>query len=174
MGWTQADLDALELRRNSEAGKPASRPIVRVELGEWVSDSFFIAGAIPSKKNRKRAIIKNGPDGPTPGLITDGEVQKQLAALTNQCALYWMRRHKWPLTEAIVELKFAVSHHRQDLDNQANAACDVLVAAEILRTDSVMHLKELHLTFEIVPKGEEGMWIAVKGQEYIEKVVRAA
>lgn len=174
MGWTQADLDALEQRRNSEAGKPVSRPVVRVELGEWVTESFFIAGAIPSKKNRKRAIIKQGPGGPMPGLITDGEVQKQLAAITNQCTLYWMRRHKWPLTEATLDLRFAVSHQRQDLDNAASSVLDSLTAAQVLRTDSMTHLKTIRLHFEVVDAGQEGVWVSICGREYIEKVVRAA
>lgn len=173
--WTQADLDAFYKSRGEAVPKPAAKPLVRVELGEWVTESFFIAGAIPSKKNRKRAIIKQGPDGPVPGLITDGEVQKQLAALTNQCAMHWGRLHRWPLTNATLSIHFAVSHVRQDFDNAQNSLFDSLVKGGVLRDDSMKHLIRLKdIDFELVERGSEGAWVTVRGQEYIETVVKAA
>lgn len=176
MNWPQSEVDKLYRERGEKPPQTRiTKPTVRVELGEWVSESFFLSGSIPSKKNRKRAIIKSGEDGQQmPGLITDGEVQKQLAQLTNLCAHRWHLVCKWPLTNATLELVFYVSHRRQDLDNAASSVLDSLVTGGVLRTDSMTHLKELKLAFQVVDKGMEGVYVIVKGQEYIERVVRAA
>lgn len=125
-----------------------------------VTVKFFLRGKVPSKKNSK--MLCRGR------LITKPVYQAQLRDLETQAALNYIGPS---LTDVCVDLHFHISNRRQDIDNAVSGAMDVLKNASVIVDDSMAHVKCIFSTFKQVPKGDEGVLVAITGREAITAVL---
>ncbi|HEY4757770.1 MAG TPA: hypothetical protein VIH43_04370, partial [Chthoniobacterales bacterium] len=74
----------------------------------------------------------------------------------------WQQRP--PLTGASVEFYFLLTTVRHDLDGMGATLQDCLVDAGVLAGDTVMHVRENHYYFQLVPHSKEGVDIKIIGE----------
>ena len=136
---------------------------------EFIRGEFFIRGEIPSKKNGKMLITRDGKGNTLdrPRTITNPTAQSLLRGIELQAKAAW--RGKPTLTNAYIELTFHVSHLAADMDNKCASCCDSFVKAGILRTDSMKHVRREVLEWVLVRPDEIGVMVRIRGEAYYEK-----
>lgn len=161
MRLTETQLRGL-LQRNPELSiTPKRSTTPKQSIGKDVSAEFWLAGAVPVKKNGKMLIASKGH---RPRLITDPAKQSEIKALEFLARSVW--RNRPPLTQATVSMTFHVAHRRKDPDGVQTTILDVLVAAGILQNDSMAHIDILGpVKWVLVSPEEEGVIVQVSGKE---------
>ncbi len=110
-------------------------------------------GQIYSKKNSKR-IITNRRTG-KPQIISNQNAKSQEEDMAWELGCQ-ARYHGWrPSPDSIFTIKINIvekDRRRRDLDNQATAILDALVAGGVIPDDDSQHVRHLNVTYQGVNK----------------------
>lgn len=125
-------------------------------------------GVIYSKKNSKR-IVTNWRTG-KPSIISNINAKNQEVKMAwDLCAeareqgwkCLWEEVDHFPMFEVVIEI-WNKDHRRRDLDNQATAILDALVAAQVIPDDSVDFLPKLSVRYRGIDKEDPRAKITVR------------
>ena len=128
--------------------------------------TFTIRGDVATKKNSQRGIIRGGRYYRVPSRQHEEwhtraawELKAQMRSLTDET----MQDYAFPIAKARITMRFWSSTLiRQDLDNKASAALDLLVDCAVLADDSWHVVPELHLFYEGKQKNEARVQIDIE------------
>jgi len=123
-----------------------------------MTSKLHVPGPVPNKKDNYAP--RRGGKGK--GLYIPSDIQRALNSIQLILQNKWQRQP--PLTGASVDFRFLLANVRHDLDGMGATLQDCLVNAKVLAGDSVLHVRENHYSFDLVPKHKVGVEITLIGE----------